>query len=97
MMMMSVTSWPGGLLGGTAVWRWLIGSESRIWTSYGRAYVNLVGGSAALDRLGRSIFILGFQIFSYIIHHYLSLVIRAAFVCLHVGGSSPTLSSSISG
>ena len=95
--MMSMTSWPGGLLGGIAVWRWLLGSESRVWTSYGRAYVSLVGGSAALDLSGRSIFILGFQIFPYIIHHYPPLIIRATFVCLQVDGSSPPHSSLISG
>ena len=68
-MMPSVTSWPGGLLGGIAVWRWLLGSESRIWTRCGRAYVSWAIGSAVLNCLGRSTFILGFQRFL----HYSSL------------------------
>ena len=62
-MMLSASSGPGGLLGGIAVWRWLLGSESRIWTRCGRAYVSWAIGSAVLDCLGRSIIILGFQRF----------------------------------
>ena len=68
-MMLSVSSGPGGLLGGIAVWRWLLGSESRIWTRCGRAYVSWAIGSAVPNCLGRSIFILGFQKFL----HYPSL------------------------
>ena len=59
--------------------------------------MSLAGGSAALNHLGQSIFILGFLIFPYIIHHYPPLVIRATFMCLQVDGSSPPLSFSISG
>ena len=60
-MMLSASSGPGGLLGGIAVWRCLLGSESRIWTRCGRAYVSWAIGSVVFGCLGRSPFILGFQ------------------------------------
>ena len=62
-MMLSASSWSGGLLGGIAVWRWLLGLESKIWSRCGRTYVSWAIGSAVLDCSGRSTFILGFQRF----------------------------------
>ena len=56
--------------------------------------MSLVGKLAALDCLGRFIFILGSKIFSYMTRCYLPLVIWFTSLHLQVNGPSTNLSSS---